>query len=277
MIQITDQEMKELSDFVQQHFGITLAEKKNLVEGRLAKHLSDLGIENFRTYFQRVINDRSGEEISFLMTKLTTNHTFFMREASHFDYFRDTVLPWIAETVKDKDLRIWCAGCSTGEEPYTLAMILADYFGKEQILWDRKILATDISATALNTAREGIYKGDEVRTLPHAWQMNYFKPLGNDRYRVSDAIREQVIFRSFNLMEPTLPFKKLFHVIFCRNVMIYFNQETKSQLISRYYHQTQTGGYLFIGHTESLGQDTMGYKYLLPSVYRKLGGTMSGK
>ncbi len=269
MVEITELEMKQLCEFVQKNFGITLFEKKNLVEGRLAKHLSDLGIDSFDDYFQRVVNDRSGEEISFLMDKLTTNHTFFMREASHFDYFRDTVLPWLVNTVKDKDLRIWCAGCSTGEEPYTLAMIVSDFLNKYEIGWDRKILATDISSVVLNTAKKGIYKGEAVRTLPIAWQLAYFIPTGNDRFRVCSDIQNQVVFRSFNLMEPILPFKKQFHVIFCRNVMIYFNQETKSQLVQRYYDQTVPGGYLFIGHTESLGQETMGYKYVLPSVYRK--------
>lgn len=261
--------MKRLSEFVQRNFGINLTDKKNLVEGRLAKLLADRGIESFETYFQLVVADKTGAEVSQLMDKLTTNHTFFMREASHFDYFRDHVLPWLAETVKDRDLRIWCAGCSSGEEPYTLAMILADFFGKEQILWDKKVLATDISISVLDKAREGIYGGEEVRTLPRAWQLQYFTALGNDKYRVCDTIRSQVIFRSFNLMEPVLPFRKLFHVIFCRNVMIYFDQDTKNQLVQRYYNQTVPGGFLFIGHSESLSKDTMGYHYLIPSVYRK--------
>lgn len=269
MIQIKEHEMIKLAGFVQNHFGINLTEKRNLVEGRLAKHLSDLGIESFEEYFDLVVSDTSCSEISFLIDKLTTNHTFFMRESSHFDYFRDTVLPWLSRMVKDYDLRIWCAGCSTGEEPYTLAMILSDYFGNEKYLWDMKILATDISTTALETAREGIYKSDAVQTLPKAWQLSYFKPIGGQRFQVCDAIRDQVVYRSFNLMEKTLPFKKQFHVIFCRNVMIYFNQETKNQLIQRYYNHTCPGGYLFIGHTESLAQETMGYHYVQPSVYRK--------
>lgn len=269
MIQIKDYEMKKISDFVQSHFGINLTEKKNLIEGRLAKLLADRGIESFDDYFQLVVADKSGTEVSQLIDKLTTNHTFFMREASHFDYFRDRVLPWLSETVKDRDIRIWSAGCSTGEEPFTLAMILADYFEKEQIHWDMKILATDISSSVLNAAREGIYTGEEVRSLPKVWQLRYFNAIGNDKFRVCEAIRNQVIFRSFNLMEPVLPFRKSFHVIFCRNVMIYFDNETKNQLVRRYFNQSVPGGYLFIGHSESLSRDTMGYQYLLPSVYRR--------
>ena len=269
MIQIKDKEMEQLCRYVKDHFGINLIDKKTLVEGRLAKLLGDQGIEDFDAYFQLLSEDKSGTEVFQLIDKLTTNHTFFMREASHFDYFRDQVLPWLAESVKDRDLRIWCAGCSSGEEPYTLAMILSDFFGKEQNSWDMKILATDISVSVLKTAREGIYTGEAVRTLPKAWQLGYFNAVDNDRYRVCEGIRNQVIFRSFNLMDPVLPFRKTFHVIFCRNVMIYFDQDTKNQVVSRYFHQTAPGGYLFIGHTESLSRDTMGYKYILPSVYRK--------
>lgn len=262
--------MRRITEFIQSHFGINLTEKKNLIEGRLAKLLTDRGIESFEEYFHLVAADTTGAEVSLLVDKLTTNHTFFMREASHFEYFRDHALPWAAGVAKDRDLRIWCAGCSTGEEPYTLAMILADYFGSEQASWDMKILATDISASVLNTAREGIYSGEAVRTLPKAWQLRYFNFLGDDRYAVCDRIKHQVIFRSFNLMEPVLPFRKHFHVIFCRNVMIYFDQDTKNQLVNRYYQRTLPGGYLFIGHSESLSRDTMGYRYLLPSVYRKV-------
>lgn len=269
MIQIKDSEMRMLTEFIQKRFGINLTEKKNLVEGRLAKVLMDKGFESFNDYFRMVVDDRSGEEITLLIDKLTTNHTFFMREVSHFDYFRDTVLPWMVKTAIDRDLRVWSAGCSSGEEAYTLAMIMADYMEKDSALWDMKILATDISVSVLKAAREGVYTGEEVATLPKAWQLKYFCKEGNDRYRVAENIRKQVIFRSYNLMEPVMPFKKPFHVIFCRNVMIYFNQETKDELIHRYYNHTVPGGYLFIGHSESLGRDSREYHYIMPSVYQK--------
>lgn len=269
MIQIKDHEMQQLSAFVQERFGIRLIEKRNLVEGRLTKLLTDRGINSFSEYFQTVVSDKTGSEILLLMDRLTTNHTFFMREASHFDYFRSHVLPWLEQVSRERDVRIWSAGCSSGEEPYTLAMILTDYFGKGAGGWDLRILATDISASVLDSARRGEYTGEEVRTLPRPWQLSYFNQLPGDRFQVCEGIRNQVIFRSFNLMEPVLPFKRPFHVIFCRNVMIYFDQETKNQLIQRYYNGTLGGGYLFIGHSESLGRDSMGYRYVLPSVYRK--------
>ncbi len=269
MIQIKDSEMHMLTEFIQSKFGINLTEKKNLVEGRLAKVLMDRGMESFNDYFSVVKNDRTGEEVALLIDRLTTNHTFFMREVSHFDYFRDTVMPWLVKTVTDRDLRIWSAGCSTGEEAYTLAMIMADHMERESLFWDMKILATDISYSVLQSAREGVYTAEEVSTLPKIWQQKYFRKEANERFRVTESIRNQVIFRSYNLMEPILPFKKPFHVIFCRNVMIYFNQETKDQLVHRYYNHTVPGGYLFIGHSESLGRDSREYRYIMPSVYRK--------
>lgn len=269
MLKIKDHEMRMLCDFVQTNFGINLTEKRTLVEGRFTNILETRGFKDFNSYFRTVIADKSEIELTQMMDILTTNHTFFMRESTHFDYFRDTVIPWLAETVRDRDLRIWCAACSTGEEPYTLAMILADAFEKDKNPWDAKVLATDISSSALSTAKAGIYSAEAVENLPRAWQLAYFKPHGPDKFQVCDRIRERVIFRSFNLMEQVLPFRKSFHVVFCRNVMIYFNQETKDQLVKRFYNNTERGGYLFVGHSESITREGMDYRYLKPSVYRK--------
>jgi len=135
------------------------------------------------------------------------------------DYFREKVLPYLSGTVKNRDLRIWSAGCSTGQEPYTLAMIIADYFNNNKAFWDTKILATDISEKVLSAAIEGIYDSDEVETLPSMWRINYFQKLDDGKYIVSDNLKKEVIFRRFNLMEKTFPFRKKFHTVFCRNVM----------------------------------------------------------
>jgi chemotaxis protein methyltransferase CheR len=264
-----DHEMEMLSEFIQTNFGINLTEKRILLEGRLTNLLEERGFENFESYFHTVLADKTERELILLIDKITTNHTFFMRETSHFDYFRDTVLPWLAETVTDGDLRIWCAGCSTGEEPYTLAMILADYFEKNNKNWDTKILATDISNRALSIAKKGVYNVESIKILPSAWQLSYFKHVKLDQYEVCERIKNRVVFRSFNLMEKVLPFRKSFHVVFCRNVMIYFNKETKEQLVNRFYDNTEKGGYLFIGCSESIPKDALSYQYVMPSVYRK--------
>jgi chemotaxis protein methyltransferase CheR len=201
---------------------------------------------------------------------MTTNHTFFMREAEHFHYFRDHVLPYLHHTVKDKDLRIWSAASSSGEEPYTLAMILDEFLGSEKAAWEAKLLATDLSAEILETAKKGIYSNDRITPLPVTWRTQYFQQADAGHSMVTDRIRNQVIFRRFNLMDTTLPFKRKFHVIFCRNVMIYFDNKTKDALVERFYQMMEYGGYLFIGQSESLNRDTTRFQYVMPAVYRKM-------
>jgi chemotaxis protein methyltransferase CheR len=266
---LTDDEFIMLSTFTKKHCGIDLSQKKAMVEGRLQSFLSSRGYQNFPPYFQCLVNDRTGIEATALVNRLSTNYTFFMREVNHFNYFRDTIMPYLVTTVKNKDLRIWSAGCSSGEEPYTLAMLLSDHFGKAGFAWDTKILATDISSQVLEFALQGTYGIEQIKELPERWKMQYFEPVKNGERCLVKNIREGVVFRKFNLMEPNFPFKQKFHVIFCRNVMIYFDNETKRQLINRLYENTAPGGYLIIGHCESINRKETGYRYIIPAVYRK--------
>jgi chemotaxis protein methyltransferase CheR len=269
MINISDKEFKQIVEFVKTNYGVNLSEKRVMMAGRLQNVLIQNNFKSFSEYFKYIIGDKSGEAVTTLINKLTTNHTFFMRESDHFSYLRDVVLPYLEKTVKNKDLRIWSAGCSSGEEPYTLAMVLADYFGNQKGLWDSKILATDISERVLTTATNGIYSNEQLNTLPNNWYNNFFKKIDNEQSVVCDKIKNEVLFRKFNLMNTTFPFKRNFHVIFCRNVMIYFDIKTKRELVARFYNSTEPGGYLFIGHSESLNFDDTGYKYIMPAVYRK--------
>lgn len=269
MIGITDRDFKELIAYIKSNYGINLSQKKNLIEGRLSNLLLGKGFDNFSDYLQYVFADTTKMEITSLVNKITTNHTFFMRETDHFTYFEQEVLPYLHAGSKDKDLRIWSAGCSTGEEPYTLAMIIADYFGREKMFWDAKVLATDISVKALETGEKGIYSLESIETLPSHWKSNYFKKVNKENYQISDEMKQEVIFRIFNLMDERFPFKQKFHVIFCRNVMIYFDHATKMRLIEKFYEMTESGGYLFIGHSESIGRDETLYNYVMPAVYRK--------
>jgi chemotaxis protein methyltransferase CheR len=207
---------------------------------------------------------------SELVNKLTTNHTFFAREVQHFDFFKNKTLPdLVKQCEKNRDLRIWSAGCSSGEEPYTLAMLIADYFGENRAMWDTKVLATDISTKVLNIAKAGIYQNEQLDSLPENWRRNYFKKLDKEKSSVADNIKSEVVFRIFNLMNEAFPFKKKFHVIFCRNVMIYFDSNTKTELVNKFYENTEHGGYLFIGHSESINREESRYKYVMPAVYRK--------
>ena len=270
MFTITDKEFIKLADYIRCNYGINLKEEKQtLVSGRLNNVLLQHNFDNFSDYFDYVVSDRTGNAAATLVNKITTNHTFFMREADHFNYFRDRVLPYLKSTVRDKDLRIWSAGCSSGEEPYTLAMIIEEFFGKEKIWWDAKILATDISGKVLDEAQKGIYSNDEIDSIPNHWKSSYFKKSDNYNSILIDRIRSEVIYRKFNLMEESFPFKRKFHVIFCRNVMIYFNTQTKRDLVNKFYDLTEYGGYLFIGHSESLNREETKYKYVMPAVYRK--------
>ena len=269
MINLKESEFRELIEYMKTNYGINLTEKKLLIEGRLSNMVVEKGFGNFTDYLKFVFKDSSGNEISTLINKLTTNHTFFMREAEHFDYFRDTVLPYLESTSKTKDLRIWSAGCSSGEEPYTLAMIIADYFGAESHLWNSNILATDISQKVLNTAAKGVYSEEAVDSLSKYWRLKYFNKIENENYEISNEIKKEIIYRDFNLMTETFPFKKKFHVIFCRNVMIYFEPKIKLQLINKFFDLTESGGYLFIGHSESINKNETKYNYVMPAVYRK--------
>ncbi len=267
---IKEQEFRQFADYIKSNYGIHFKdEKKVLVAGRLNHVLSSMNLNSLTEYMQYVTADKTGQALATMLDKLTTNYTFFMREPAHFHFLRDKVLPYLKATVKDNDLRIWSAACSTGEEPYTLAMIIDEFFGPEKPRWDTKILATDISGGVLSTARAGIYGKEKVSELPALWRQKYFKEYDAGNYILSDKIKNEVIFSNLNLMDHIFPFKRKMHVIFLRNVMIYFDNETKDRLVQRLYDITEPGGFLFIGHSEGLNRETARYKYVMPAVYRK--------
>lgn len=269
MISIKEDEFLNFVQYVKDNYGINLIEKRTLIETRLQNILSGNEFKSFTEYYDYIVADKEGGMVIDLVNKLTTNYTYFLRENDHFEYFKNNVLPYIAATSKDKDLRIWCAGCSTGEEPYTLAMIINDYFGSKKIFWDTSILATDISKKVLSSAVGGVYTKEAVDILPNEWKINYFDKVDDENYAVKNHLKQQIIFRSFNLVNEIFPFKKNFHAIFCRNVMIYFDKETKIDLVNKFYQFTESEGYLFIGHSESINQDGTKYKHIAPSIYRK--------
>lgn len=270
MMVIQEQEFRQFADYIKTKYGIHFkSEKKTLVEGRLGHVLASMNMSSLTEYMKYVAADKTGQAAALMLDRITTNHTFFMREPEHFQFFRDIVLPCLSETVKDKDLRIWSAACSTGEEPYTLAMLIDEFFGSNKTAWDTKILATDISQGALTAAKAGIYGNDKITGLPESWKRKYFKAHDEQRYILSEKIKNEVIFSNINLMDTAFPFKRRMHVIFCRNVMIYFDNETKDKLAQRLYDITEPGGFLFIGHSEGLNRETTRYRYVMPAVYRR--------
>ena len=272
MKEITDVEFERIRGFIKQKYGINLSkEKKSLIQSRLGSIVQEKGLDGFTQYFDYLHRDTSGEAIIQFVDKVTTNHTYFMRESDHFEYFRDTALPYIYENhSQDSDLRLWCAGCSSGEEPYTLEMLIQDFFRNKSKKWDTQILATDISTTVLTKAIKGVYPSENLKDLPVQWMKDYFNDYDAEHKQVKDEIKKLIIYRKYNLMEEKFPFKKPFQIIFCRNVMIYFDSSTRDQLVNKFYDATVKGGFLFIGHSESLNQMTTKYKYIKPAVYRKV-------
>lgn len=186
---------------------------------------------------------------------------------------KETVLPWIkTKEARTKDVRIWCGASSSGEEPYALEMLLAEFFGLEYSKWDTHLLATDISENVLQHAIAGVYSSEQVEVLPDAWRRRFFRAMpGGESYRVTDDLKQQLVFRKFNLMDP-FPFRRKMHVIFLRNVMIYFDDPTKAELIRKVYDTLEPGGYLFIGRTETLDRGTTPLTIVKPSIYRKQEG-----
>ena len=270
MLKITDNEFNRLVSFMRERYGINLSHKRTLIEGRLGNMLFERGFKNYDEYLDCCMNDRSGKELDGLLIKLTTNHTYFMREPEHFTYLTSTVLPFIKQAnAKSKTMHIWSAGCSSGEEAYTTAMHISEFLGSEKSSWDTRILATDISLKTLAGAQNGVYLESGLTDLPPGWLEKYFDRIDGEKCKVKPALRNEVIFRSFNLMEP-IPFKKApLDLIFCRNVMIYFEMETKLALVKRFYDVLRPGGYLVICHAESIPRDSTDYEYIKPAIYRR--------
>lgn len=266
---ITESEFLRIVNYIKNNYGIDLSQKKTLITGRLDNYLSRNGYSNYSQLMDKVEKNPTSEEARDLIDNLTTNHTYFMREVEHFQFLKEVVLPEAKESLKEtKDLRTWCAAASTGEEPYTLAMILKDFFSLETERWDISVLATDISTKVLEYATVGKYLKEQIEPLPDTWKRRFFKSINGDECMVTDELKKEVIFRRFNLMDP-LPFKQRLHIVFIRNVMIYFDEETKIDLVNRIYDMLVPGGYMFIGTTESIDRAKTKFHYVRPSVYRK--------
>ena len=263
---ITDADFTRLVKFVQGNYGIDLSQKKQLITGRLSTSIKQRGYTSFTDFVNQVIQTKDNDLITLLLDKLTTNYTFFMREKEHLDLFCQKIIPDIVQRhQRDKTLAIWSAGCSTGEEPYNITMFLFDYLGAQASQWDTRLLATDISNRAMTAAKKGVYELPDP--TPPDWKKKYFVPQAGGQYQVAPKVRDNVIFQPFNLMDP-IHFRRKFDVIFCRNVMIYFDQPTKDALVQRFYDATVPGGYLLISKSENLSANSP-YRRLAPSTFQK--------
>jgi chemotaxis protein methyltransferase CheR len=270
---INDKEFKQIRELVYSQFGINLTEQKRaLVTGRLSKVLREGGFASFQSYIDDVQKDETGQALSLLVDRISTNHTYFYREPEHFKYFQSELLPELIKSQSNqtrKSLKIWIAGCSSGEESYMLAMLIREALGRDIAKWDVGMLATDISTVALGKAIAGEYREENIEHLPAALKTKYFKKTDQGNYKVADDLQKMILHRRVNLMRKSFPFKGQFHIIFCRNVMIYFDRETRDELLGKFAHFMNPGGYFFIGHSESLGRDNDHFKYIMPAAYMR--------
>ena len=266
---MTDGEFRRIARYMSEHYGIEMKDKRSIVEGRLENHVGELGYRSYTEIMNAAEHNPKGPEDKLLVDILTTNYTYFMREFEHFEFWKNEVLPELKRREEhSRDLRVWCGASSTGEDPYTIAMVLSDYFGLDSCEWDTGILATDVSVQALETAVRGIYPGEKIDMLPYGWKERYFRQVDSGYYQAVRALREKITFSKLNLMDQFL-FKKKMHTIFMKNVMIYFDNETRIDLLNRVYDVLEPGGYLFIGMTENIDRNRTGFEYVRPAVYRK--------
>ena len=269
---MSDADFRRLVQFLQQNYGIDLTKKRQLITSRLSGTLRAQGYTDFKPFLERLFSKKDPHDLELLLNKLTTNYTYFLREKDHFTFLQNTVLPELVRRhERDRTLSVWSAGCSSGEEPYTISMCMKEFFGAQASRWDTRVLATDISQQAMAKAKAAVYQ--PPADMPDDWLRRYFAPdkTHPGQYTVVPAIRDNVIFRPFNLMEP-IRFRTKFDVIFCRNVMIYFDQATREALIRRFYDALAPNSYLFISHSESLGQTPL-FRMVSPAVYRKVSAT----
>lgn len=272
-LSISKKEFEAIRVLVYDRFGINLSDQKqNFVIGRLQKVLRRQGFSSFGQYLEYLKNDTTGESLSELIDRISTNHTFFFREPEHFRFLSEVLLPTLAEELesqRSRDIRIWSAGCSSGEEPYSIAITMREYFKLNYAQWQAGVLATDISSHVLRHAQRAIYPAERVSKSDPDIIRCYFEDLGDGTLRLNEAVRQDVTFRRLNFMMRTFPFKQPFHLISCRNVMIYFDAVTRDALIRKFHDALAPKGYLFIGHSESLGRDNPYFDYVQPAIYRK--------
>lgn len=267
VIRLTEYEFEEIVQYFRANYGINLQKKKVLVECRMAKELERLKVPSFAEYLRLLRRDRTGDVAAGMVNQLTTNYTYFLREPAHFSLLEQKIYPELFPR-KYGPCQIWCAGCATGEECYTLAMSLCDYRESSGMAVNARILATDISEEVLKRAEKGIYPKKEKEWLPVSWQEKYCVDMDAGHFCVEEYLKYHIRFLKHNLLAP-LPEKQQFDVIFCRNVMIYFDKTVREQLVRRLEDCLKEGGYLFTGHAELLSREETRLEQVYPAVYRK--------
>ncbi len=275
-MELSDRDFHRVAGFIHRHCGIKMPpSKKAMLQARLQKRMRVLGMTSFRDYAEYVFSPEGIKaEMIHMIDRVTTNKTDFFREPKHFEYLLNAALPSLLASRENgfrKKVTLWSAGCSTGEEPYTLAMVLAEYAEKNPG-FDFSILATDISTVVLAAARKGIYETERIHPVPPALRRKYLlKGRGSNRgvVRIVPELRGRVTFGRLNFMDADFGIRDRFDIIFCRNVIIYFDFATQEKVLNKFYHQLSPGGYLFMGHSETLSGMNVPLISVSASVYEK--------
>ena len=266
-LELKGSEFNKVRSLLYDYCGIDMHEgKEALVKARLLKRIRKLKLGSFKEYFEFIEQDEAGAEFLSLVDVLTTNKTSFFRESAHFDFIRSEIIP----NITDQQVTWWSAGCSSGEEPISWAITYLEERQRAGFTGSARILATDISNIVLQKAKYGSYSAEHVCELPEFLRKKYFKkdPSDPQMYQVTDQVRSMIRYARLNLKDPW-PMKGPFHIIMCRNVMIYFNRATQEKLIERFHKLLAPGGYLFLGHSESISGSHPGLVSVRPAAYRK--------
>lgn len=268
MIRLKESEFKEIVEYVRKRYGINLEKKQVLIECRLKSELDKYHVQSFREYLGMLEKDSSGKMADAMIDRLTTHYTYFMREFQHFELIRDVILPEVSRLKMPSVYSVWCAGCSTGQECYTLEMLMEEYRSTGKWMPVVMIMATDISETVLKQAEKGRYKLKELEGIPVLWREKYCSVLEDKTFEMKEKLRTPVRFRKQNL-RTYVHTKEQYDLILCRNVMIYFDSEAKKKLVRELEKSLKPGGYLLVGHSELLSKDSTSLKYAGSAAYRK--------
>lgn len=271
---MTQHDFNRLSHFIYVNYGIKLAvSKKVMLEGRLQKRLRLLNIPCYKQYCDYVFSDEGQkDEVNHMIDAVTTNKTDFFREADHFNFLAASVLPVFTREGRPESFKVWSAGCSSGEEPYTLAMVLKEH-ATEASGFDFQILGTDVSNRVLETAVTAVYPEEKVIGIDLSLKKKYLlrsKDPSKSTVRIVPELRSKVVYQRLNLIDADLSIYPMFHAVFCRNVLIYFDRQTQEQVIRKLCTRLETGGYLFLGHSESISNMELPLMQVRPTIFKKM-------
>lgn len=273
---LSDAEFRKIASFIEQNVGIKMPiDKKLMMQSRLNSRLRVLGLSSFKEYIDFVFSrqDNDDHELIMLIDAMTTNLTEFFREPQHFDYMRTNVLPEYARQGRTS-IKLWSAGCSTGQEPYTLSIVMSEYIRQNaSMLRGFSVLATDVSTKVLDKASAAVYDMDAIAGIPKDIKYRYFLKSKNQlkpQVRLKQDIRNHVEFMRLNFMDDDFGFRDTMQIIFCRNVLIYFDKPTQERVIKKFMNYLEPNGYLFLGHSETIFGMDLPLKTVAPTVFQRI-------